>query len=152
MALKLLFICSGNITRSPVAAALAEQLALELSIEADIQSAGTLGISGRPAHPRMIAVAREVGLDLTGHVSQGVNTSLVGWADRILVMELIHAAVVEALDPTVTERVIQLGPLISEARIDDPTGSWFNRPYRNTRDKLASAVRRFLSARALDQA
>lgn len=146
MALKLLFVCSGNITRSPVAAALADQIAMELSLEADIQSAGTLGINGRPAHPRMVAAAREVGLDLTSHVSKGVSAELVGWADRVLVMELIHAAVVEALDPAVTDRVVQLGPLVGQAQIDDPTGSWFTAPYRHTRDELSAAVRRFLVA------
>ncbi len=121
---------------------------MELSIEVETRSAGTLGISGQPAHAKMQAAAREIGLDLSAHVSQGLEAEHLRWADRVLVMELGHAAAVELLDPSMTEQVIQLGPLAGQVEIVDPTGSWFVAPYRHTRDEIARAVRRFLTASA----
>ena len=142
--IRLLFVCSGNICRSPMAAGLADRAAMELGLDVDIRSAGTLGIVDRPADPKMVAVAREIGIDLTGHRSRALTEELVRWADRILVMELEHAEAVTALWDEAAPKVVQLGPLIGQAQIDDPIGRWFKAPFRRARDELEKAVRRAL--------
>ena len=145
MAPRLLFVCSANITRSPAAAALADLVALELAMDVEIASAGSLGIDGEPAHPHMVAVARERGLDLTGHRSQRLSPELVRWATNIAVMQPHHAEAVSAADPSGADKLVHLGPLVGVHGIDDPTGRWFIGPYRATFEELEQAVRRFVA-------
>jgi protein-tyrosine-phosphatase len=141
-----LFVCSGNICRSPMAAALAEHLALARGLEIEVRSAGTLGLVDHPAHPKVIAVCRELGLDLTAHRSRALTADDVRWADRIFVMEDQHAAAVRDRVPEVGEIVVPLGPLVGRTEIADPIGSWFTGPYRQARDELKAALSRVLLA------
>jgi len=145
--LRLLIVCSGNICRSPIAAGLADRIALERGIDLEIRSAGTVGLANLPAEPHAIAVCREQGIDISGHRSRALTTDLVAWADRILVMELRHAEAVTALDAEAGARVVPLGPLAGVPEIADPYGSWFPGPYRETRDLLDRALRRLLERR-----
>ncbi len=140
----LLFVCSGNITRSPMAAALAELEALRRAFDVDVASAGTLGIEGQPAHPRMVAIARSRGLDLTRHRSRGLTADALAWADRVAVMEPEHASIASELAPECAGKLVQLAMLVGEPQITDPTGSWLAGPYRATADKLQRAIVRLV--------
>lgn len=129
-----------------MAAGIAELVLLELGAEAEVRSAGTLGIVGVPAHPHVIAVSREIGIDLSGHRSAALTAELVRWSDRIYVMEDAHGIAIRELVPDVGEIVIHLGPLAGQPFIADPVASWFRGPFRATRDQLFTAVRRALGA------
>jgi protein-tyrosine-phosphatase len=146
--LHLLFVCSGNQCRSPLAAGIAEQLAMELDLATEIRSAGTLGIVDAPAHRHIVAVAREIGVDLAAHRSRALTPALIRWADRVYVMEEEHGVAVRELVPDVGEIVVPLGPLAGQPRIVDPIGAWLRGPYRTTRDELQVALRRALPALA----
>jgi protein-tyrosine-phosphatase len=147
---RLLFVCSGNQCRSPMAQGIADQVALALGLDVEVRSAGALigpttrRLLDRPAVPKAVAVCREIGVDLTRHRSQGLTAELVRWADRIYVMEDIHAVAVRTLVPELGETVFHLGPLAGRPWIDDPMGSWFTAPFRRTRDDLHRAIRRAL--------
>jgi len=92
--LLVLFVCSGNTCRSPMAAA---ALVQELGSEAarvDVRSAGTAAWEGQPASEgAWRAVARD-GIDLSAHRSQRATPDLVKSADFILTMEAEHARAV----------------------------------------------------------
>jgi len=137
---RLLFVCTGNVCRSPIAATLAELRAVQLAIDLEVRSAGTAGLVGVPASKSMVAVAREAGLDLTAHRSQALTAALIDWADQIAVMELRHGEAVSALVPGAVEKVVPLGPLVGTLQIDDPHGRWLRGPYRRARDELRRAV------------
>ncbi|MEQ1570821.1 MAG: low molecular weight phosphotyrosine protein phosphatase [Myxococcota bacterium] len=143
--MRLLFVCSGNICRSPMAAALADRRMLALGRDVEVRSAGTLGLVDRPAEPRAVAVCREIGLDLTEHRSRPLTAELVRWADRIFVMEDDHARAVRELVPELREdAVVALGPLVGKAEIADPISSLFKGPYRTARDEIDAALQRAL--------
>lgn len=82
-----LFVCTANVCRSPMAqAVLAGRLPSIRTL-----SAGTLAVSGLPAHPCAIDVVRGAGLgDLTAHRSRRVDPALVGDADLIFCMQDEH--------------------------------------------------------------
>lgn len=142
--LRLLIVCTGNICRSPIAAGLADRIALERGVDVEIRSAGTLGLADHRAEPYAITVCRELGIDIGQHRSRALTPELVAWADKILVMELEHAQAVTAIDEKAATRVVPLGPLAGVPEIADPYGSWFPGPYRETRDLLDRALRRLL--------
>lgn len=83
----LLFVCSGNTCRSPLARAITEQLLKERGwTHVRVDSAGTAAIEGAPAAEAAIVVAREQSLDLTTHTSKELTQELLDWADLVLVM------------------------------------------------------------------
>jgi len=83
----LLYVCSGNTCRSPLARVIAEQLLRERGWgHVKVDSAGTAAVNGAAASDHAILVARELGLDLDAHESKAIDPSLVEWADLILVM------------------------------------------------------------------
>ncbi len=141
---RLLFVCSGNICRSPMAEALAADLAMARGLDIETRSAGTLGLVDRPAEPRIVAVCREVGVDLSRHRSRALTAEALQWAEHTLVMETQHAVKARQLWPELPETaVVYLGPLIGKAEITDPIGRWFSGPYRASRDDLHTALTRF---------
>ena len=81
-----LFVCHGNICRSPYAAAVM-QAALPSSLRRlRITSAGFIG-AGRPVPPEGLAVAGRLGVDLSGHRSAPLTASVVGAAQLVIVMD-----------------------------------------------------------------
>jgi len=127
-----------------MAHAMAETYASRTGLALEVRSAGTLMIEGAPADSRVIQVSQEVGLDVSGHRSQGVTVELVDWADRILVMEMAHAMFVRQMKPDLPEDKLHLlGGFVGKANIDDPVSSWFIGPFRTARDEIQEAMDRF---------
>ena len=96
--LNLLFVCTGNTCRSPMAHVLAERsLARAGWDDATVRSAGVSAMSGSTASEGAIEAAAENGLDLEGHRSSSLSEETVQWADLILTMGAHHLMAVEAL-------------------------------------------------------
>ncbi len=91
--MNILFVCSGNTCRSPLAKALLEKILEEhpdLKEKISVDSAGLYAFEGEPASELAIEAAKAYGANLEDHVSKEVNEDLVDWADLILVMESFH--------------------------------------------------------------
>lgn len=94
----LLFVCSGNTCRSPMAEAIARGSLEERGwTHVDVRSAGTGAVPGMMASPEAVEVAREHGLELARHASQPLTAELIDWADLVLVMGASHMHVVRDL-------------------------------------------------------
>src|SRR5262245_49603674 len=93
---RVLFVCSGNTCRSPLAAA---ALARELGADAarvEVSSAGTTAHVGEPASAPSVAIARRDGIDLRSHRSRQLTPEILRSVDLVLVMEPGHLAAVRA--------------------------------------------------------
>jgi len=143
MAKKLLFVCTGNICRSPLAEVIARAYAHERGREVEVASASVLGLDGQPAHKHSVAVAREIGLDLRAHQAQPMTDELVDWADYILGMEIHHAAELRGRFPQADEKILLLGTFGGVHEITDPLGSW-KRRFRACRDLIQDCVHVFI--------
>ncbi len=92
----ILFVCTGNLVRSPLTAAFFRaKLLADARRDWAIESAGTWTRPGQPASPETVRAAAKFGADLAGHLSQLINADLLSRFDLILVMEKGHK---EALD------------------------------------------------------
>jgi protein-tyrosine-phosphatase len=140
---RLLFVCTANICRSPMADALARRYAEERGWAVEVQSAGTHALEGQPAAANAVKAVREVGGDLSAHRSQPMSDDLVAWADRILVMEMRHAADIRGRFPASDEKVQLLGTFGGLVEIGDPYGSWIF-TYRRRRDEIRACVEAFM--------
>jgi protein-tyrosine phosphatase len=104
MTRRILVLCSGNVCRSPIAAAL---LARDLS-EKTIGSAGLAAPVGAPADPMAIEFAAALGLDLSAHRARLVTLAMCQAADLILVMEQGHKAELRRRYPQAWGKVFRL--------------------------------------------
>lgn len=121
-----LFVCTGNTCRSPMAEALLrEALTSRGADQVTVSSAGTGAWEGAPASEGAYLVGLEHGLDLSGHRARLLTRDLVKSADLILTMAGSHRARVAELGGE--DKVHLLGEYVGreEARseISDPFGS-----------------------------
>ncbi|HVT90368.1 MAG TPA: Sua5/YciO/YrdC/YwlC family protein [Tepidisphaeraceae bacterium] len=125
----ILFVCSGNTCRSPMAEALARNLIAEkLGVaEEDLEkkkgiivlSAGSFAMPGARAAAPAIEALKPQGMDLTRHRSRTLGVELIHQADWIFTMSRSHAAAVTSLVPSAAGKT---APLNSEGDIEDPIG------------------------------
>ena len=87
---RIIFVCSGNICRSPMAEVIAQRAFKDAQIPAHVISMGTLGIFGRPASEYGVQACERRGMDLSRHSSQGVSLGILEKADVVVVMEKAH--------------------------------------------------------------
>jgi len=107
--MKILFVCDGNICRSPIAAEYLRHRAVREGLShLLVESAGLLGIEGAPAAPFSVEVARESGLDLTRHRSRGVTTTDMRTADLVVAMTLAQLEALARRHPEARRRRLLL--------------------------------------------
>lgn len=96
--MNVLFVCSGNTCRSPLAAAVMSRLLASAGRDdIAVSSAGTGAYDGAPASEGAYLVALEDGLDLSAHRARLLDPALVRQADLILGMSRGHVTRVERL-------------------------------------------------------
>jgi len=93
-----LFVCTANICRSPMAAAIFDALAEDGGLELRAQSAGTRALVGEPAAPGAREALAELGIPLkTRHRARQVSAAMVEEADLVLTMTPRHVEEIEAM-------------------------------------------------------
>jgi protein-tyrosine-phosphatase len=140
----LLFVCTGNICRSPMAVALFKQLLQQHGLLASwrVESAGTWGPSGEPASRNACLVMVERGYDLSQHRSRTVNGQLLKDFDLILVMERGHVEALATEFPEIAGRLHLLTHVV-DARHDIPDPYLQDvRRYREMADCLSDVLQR----------
>jgi protein-tyrosine-phosphatase len=85
-----LFVCTGNTCRSPMAEALLRKAFADRGLEVAVSSAGTGAWDGSPASEGAYLVALENGLDLGAHAARTLTREAVAAADLILTMSSHH--------------------------------------------------------------
>ena len=93
-----LFVCTGNTCRSPMAAALAQKAVADRQWRhVVVRSAGVAAIPGSRASSEAMEAVRGLGLDLSAHSATLLDFDTVDWADIILAMSPSHLGVIEDL-------------------------------------------------------
>jgi protein-tyrosine phosphatase len=140
--LLILFLCAGNICRSPFAEALLRARLNERSIR--ISSAGMMPQTGRPTPALALKAASIYGIDLSRHRSIWLTRDAAHAASLIFVFDEVNREALLDRYPKLGAQVVSLGDLTGAPRIADPIDGdlkEFAHVYRN----IAEAITEFVS-------
>ncbi len=133
---KLLFLCYGNICRSPVAEALARQWLPQV----EVASAGFFEPTGRRTPPHIHEACRELGLSLPPGSSKRVNAEMVRGADLVLLHDLENYQHYKREFPDYLERMLLLGMFL------DPPQPAIKDPYISDSEETLAILRQIRDA------
>jgi protein-tyrosine-phosphatase len=139
-----LFVCTANMCRSPLAEVLFREMLRRRGLQPGwrTESAGVYASDGQPATEFSRQVAAERGLDLSSHHSKPVDAERLHSADLVLVMEPVHRQVLQDGFPQLAGRVHLLTEMAGESGpVEDPVGTTIEN-YRETADRLVDLLSR----------
>ncbi|HEY1660861.1 MAG TPA: serine hydroxymethyltransferase [Verrucomicrobiae bacterium] len=143
----ILFICTGNICRSPMAEGLFRQ-ATNGNGQFRIFSAGLGAVDGQPPTSHSVNAMREIGIDISPQRSRALTAELVRQADYIFGMTHAHVDTIGLLYPAAAEKTFLLCEFDDaidpyEKDIPDPIGSPYE-IYVHCREQIEQGVRSLL--------
>lgn len=120
--MNILFVCTGNTCRSPMAEGLCRAMAKSRRADVNVLSAG---LSARPGDPPAAAAVAAVkpAADISEHQARPVSRELLEASDMIVVMTKTQQEMLQRLYPDGAERMITFRELAGQTGdIDDPFG------------------------------
>jgi protein-tyrosine-phosphatase/predicted ATP-grasp superfamily ATP-dependent carboligase len=126
----LLFLCHGNICRSPVAQRVAKQVLTNLEVE----SAGLHAQEGRRSPGNIISAANRIGIDLVHSGSRCVTKQQIKRADLVFVMDVKNYGDLIGQYPEAASRTLLLGLFLERPAVNIPD------PYRASDEKAWEVV------------
>lgn len=120
--MKILFVCSGNTCRSPMAEGLARQV---FGPEVEVESAGIWARDGDLVSDEAVEALREKGIDITAHRARRITRQILAEADWIIPMTEEHEKQLTQAFPEFKEKIRRIGAWSSRTKnreIRDPFG------------------------------
>jgi RpiB/LacA/LacB family sugar-phosphate isomerase len=139
----ILFICTGNVCRSPMAEALFRHAVLGRG-KCRVISAGLGALDGQPPTPHSVRAMRELGIDISSQRSRMLTAELVRQADYIFGMTHSHVETIALMYPQMAEKAFLLREFDDtldpfEKDISDPIGGSYQ-VYVNCRDQIEQGI------------
>jgi protein-tyrosine phosphatase len=110
---KIVFVCTGNICRSPVAEYLLknqkQKMKVKTPTDITISSAGTHAATHLSISPNAKIILNEENIECTQHCAVQINKDIINNSDLILVMENVHKYTINMMSPESHGKVFLLG-------------------------------------------
>ncbi|MBL9138883.1 MAG: ribose 5-phosphate isomerase B [Verrucomicrobiales bacterium] len=140
----ILFVCTGNICRSPMAEGLFRHLTARMAGKYRAISAGVGAVDGMPPSTHAVQALRELGVDISKQRSRALTADMVRQADLIFGMTHGHAHAVTLMYPAAAEKTFVLREFDDtlddfEKDIGDPIGGSYQ-VYLRCRDEIEQGI------------
>lgn len=143
---RILFLCSGNTCRSPMAeglakAAIAKKYSIPIQNLQDfgfqIRSAGIAASDGGFPSPQGVSAMAERNIDISTHRSRPLRRNMISEADAVYAMSDTHLLLAFSLDPASRDKIRLLDS--QESEIPDPFAGTIE-DYRECRDRIDRCI------------
>lgn len=141
----ILFVCSANACRSPMAAAIARAYARDAGIALRVASAGTATRPGYCAAAAAQDAMAEVGISLADHRSQPVSRALMQDAALVVTATDRQKETLRLFFSWMAARILSFGDISGRNDLADPIGG-DSAGFRTTRDLLCAEMPRIIAA------
>lgn len=145
---KIVFVCTANCCRSPIAEGVLKKLLTDNKINNfEVTSCGVFDFSGYPASGNSVKVCEENGVDISGHVSRYLDDGIVMSSDLLLCMELEHKNFILDRYPYLRDKVFTLREYTKDSKkifdinIEDPVGEGID-VFRDAFQKIRMEIER----------
>lgn len=140
--MRILFVCTGNTCRSPMAAALLNREAEREEASVSASSAGTDAAPGQRASELAISTMKQMGVDITSHRSRLVSEQLISEADLALAMTSEHVAYLTEEFPMLVTKIDSICGFVGMiGDVSDPMERGLPKDYSECAERLFGLVR-----------
>ncbi|NMA68808.1 MAG: low molecular weight protein arginine phosphatase [Desulfitobacterium sp.] len=119
--MKIVFVCTGNTCRSPMAEGLARKI---FGRAIEVESMGLAAWEGDEASPQAVIVMEEKGIDLSSHRARPIIPEVLTEADWIIPMTSSHEAQLKSAFPELSSKIKPLGAWSKDGSQRDLKDPW----------------------------
>ncbi len=137
--MKIIFVCTGNTCRSPMAEALMKKNSFENGWDFEISSAGIMLEPDVDVSKNSVRAMEKYGIDISSHVPKAISIDDISAADLILTMTSSHAEFLKNATPQFAYKIFTIAQYTDTEEIIDPFGRSFD-VYESCAAKIEGAV------------
>ncbi len=143
--MRILFVCTGNTCRSPMAEGILNAMKKVNNLDIEVASAGVAAFDGYSASDNSVLALEKMGIDISKHKSRLVDESLLDKFDLILTMSRSHKDILLNNYPNSKGNVFILNEYAFDEKIDipDPFGGSL-KDYERARDQIYRAIEKIV--------
>lgn len=133
---KILFVCTGNTCRSPMAEGILNKLAGERNLDVFAKSAGISAAEGSPASVNSVKACEEIGVDISRHRSTQLTNQMFYEADEVVPLTKTHQIIMQ-------DAFKNREKILPALDVPDPFGGDLEE-YRLCRDRIKEKIEELL--------